>query len=463
MGTTGRDRQFRLVKRIGLIDALAMSPNPLRWQLHWQILLSLTLAVLCALLLLPNSGDAFPVIFLEFCGQVGQLFMSALKMVIVPLVAASIIAGVMQLGADKGAGRMGGKTLLYYTLSGTCAVIIGLIVVNLIGPGRIDPEAAAAMLGQGGATAAEQGILDKVEGRDSRDLVGILLRLFPDNIFAAATSNGSLLGIITFSLLFGLCIGQLPPALRTAQENFWESTQQVMLQLTSWIIRFAPIGVFGLVTPVLYNAPIGQLFGAILAFFFTVVLALALHTFVVLALALKGLGRVPAMAHYKAMAPVLLTAFSTSSSSATLPLTMDTVEKRAGVSAKTCAFTLPLGATVNMDGTALYECVVVLFIAQLYAATGQPPLEISQQLAVVFLALTTSIGVAGIPAASLVAIAIILPAVGLPIEALGVVWVADRILDMCRTAVNVFSDTVGAVVIARSEGEVLYKGNKEAA
>ena len=220
---------------------------------------------------------------------------------------------------------------------------------------------------------------------------------------------------------------------------------------------------FGLVTPVLYNAPIGQLFGAILAFFFTVVLALALHTFVVLALALKGLGSVPAMAHYKAMAPVLLTAFSTSSSSATLPLTMDTVEKRAGVSAKTCAFTLPLGATVNMDGTALYECVVVLFIAQLYAATGQPPLEISQQLAVVFLALTTSIGVAGIPAASLVAIAIILPAVGLPIEALGVVWVADRILDMCRTAVNVFSDTVGAVVIARSEGEVLYKGNKEAA
>ena len=149
--------------------------------------------------------------------------MSALKMVIVPLVAASIISGVMQLGADKSAGRMGGKTLLYYTLSGASAVIIGLLVVNLIGPGRINPEAAAAMLGQGGATAAEQGILEKVEGRDSRDLIGILLRLFPDNIVDAATSNGRLLGIITFSLLFGLCIGKLPLALRTTQENFWRA------------------------------------------------------------------------------------------------------------------------------------------------------------------------------------------------------------------------------------------------
>lgn len=385
--------------------------------------------------------------------------MSALKMIIVPLVAASIISGVMRLGADKRVGRMGGKTLLYYTLSGTSAVIIGLIVVNLIGPGRIDAEAAAAMIGQSGSAAAEQGILDKVEGRGSRDLATLLLRFFPDNIVDAATSNNRLLGIITFSLLFGLAIGKLPPVMRASQESFWESTQQVMLLLTSWIIRFAPIGVFGLVTPVLFKAPMDQLLGAVLMFVITVLAALALHTFVILALALKTLGKIPPATHYKAMAPVLLTAFSTASSSATLPLTMDTVEKRSGVSAKTCAFTLPLGATVNMDGTALYECVVVLFIAQLYAATGHAALDLGQQLAVVFLALTTSIGVAGIPAASLVAIAIILPAVGLPIEALGLVWVADRLLDMCRTAVNVFSDTVGAVVIARSEGETPYAEN----
>ena len=156
------------------------------------------------------------------------------------------------------------------------------------------------------------------------------------------------------------------------------------------------------------------------------------------------------------MAPVLLTAFSTASSSATLPLTMETVEGRAGISKKTSSFTLPLGATVNMDGTALYECIVVMFIAQLYASTGTLALDFSQQLLVVFLALTTSIGVAGIPAASLVAISVILPAVGLPVEAIGVVWITDRMLDMCRTSVNVFSDTVGAVVIARSEGEIPY-------
>jgi Na+/H+-dicarboxylate symporter len=171
---------------------------------------------------------------------------------------------------------------------------------------------------------------------------------------------------------------------------------------------------------------------------------------------LKFVAKVKPLTHYKEMAPVLLTAFSTASSSATLPLTMDTVEERAGVSKKTSSFTLPLGATVNMDGTALYECVVVLFIAQLYAATGQAALGLGDQLLVVFLALTTSIGVAGIPAASLVAIAVILPAVGLPVEAIGVVWLTDRILDMCRTSVNVFSDTIAAVTIAASEGEVPY-------
>ena len=229
-----------------------------------------------------------------------------------------------------------------------------------------------------------------------------------------------------------------------------------MLRFTDFIIRFAPVGVFGLVTPVLFNAPIENLIGAMLWFFLTVLLALAIHFIVNLGLALKIIGKINPIRHYKEMTPVLLTAFSTTSSSATLPLTLDTVEERAKVSKKTCSFTLPIGATVNMDGTALYECVVVLFIAQLYASTGAVALDISQQLLVVFLALTTSIGVAGIPHASLVAIAVILPAVGLPVEAIGVVWVTDRILDMCRTSVNVFSDTVGAVIIARSEGEQPY-------
>ncbi|CAA6678846.1 MULTISPECIES: dicarboxylate/amino acid:cation symporter [unclassified Lentimonas] len=435
--------------------------NPIRWKLHWQILLSLILAGLFGALILPHSGEGFSVGALTFSQFIGKLFMNALKMVIVPLIVASIISGIMHLGAEKGVGRMGFKTFLYYTCSGAAAVIVGVIVVNLIQPGNVDAETATAMLGTGAETSINQGLMAKVEGRSSSDMFDIFLRMFPSNIVDAASNNGQLLGVITFSILFGAFIGKLPKEQRETQLKFWESTQEVMLKLTDFIIRFAPIGVFGLVVPVIFETNLGDLFGTLAWFFVTVLLALAIHFAINLALVLKFIGKINPITHYKEMIPVLLTAFSTASSSATLPLTIETVEERAGVSKKTCSFTLPLGATVNMDGTALYECVVVLFIAQLYASTGQVALGLGDQLLVVFLALTTSIGVAGIPAASLVAIAVILPAVGLPVEAIGVVWLTDRILDMCRTSVNVFSDTVGAVAIARSEGESPYEGNTE--
>ena len=435
--------------------------NPIRWKLHWQILLTLALAALFGAFILPNTGEGFSYGFIGFCQFTGKLFMNALKMVIVPLIVASIISGVMHLGAEKGVGRMGFKTFLYYTFSGAAAVIVGLIMVNLIQPGQVEAATAAGMLGSGAETSISQGLMSKVEGRSSSDLFEIFLRMFPSNIVDAATNNGQLLGVITFSILFGAFIGKLKPEQRTTQQKFWESAQECMLKLTDFIIRFAPIGVFGLVVPVIFETHIADLFGTLAWFFITVLLALALHFTINLALVLKFVGKVNPLTHYKEMAPVLLTAFSTASSSATLPLTMEIVEERAGVSNKTCSFTLPLGATVNMDGTALYECVVVLFIAQLYASTGQIALGIGDQLLVVVLALTTSIGVAGIPAASLVAIAVILPAVGLPVEAIGVVWLTDRILDMCRTSVNVFSDTVGAVVIAATEGELPYGKNSE--
>ena len=433
--------------------------NPIHWKLHWQILLSLTLAALFGALILPSVGEGFSANFVSFCQFIGKLFMNALKMVIVPLIVASIIAGVMHLGAEKGVGRMGLKTFLYYAFSGAAAVIVGLLMVNLIQPGDIAAETAAAMLGTAAETSVEQGLMAKVEGKSSSDLFEIFLRMFPSNIVDAATNNGQLLGVITFSILFGAFIGKLPEAQRETQQKFWTSAQEVMLKLTEFIIRFAPIGVFGLVVPVIFETNLGDLFGTLAWFFITVILALIIHFAINLSLVLKFVAKVNPITHYKEMAPVLLTAFSTASSSATLPLTIDTVEERASVSKKTCSFTLPLGATVNMDGTALYECVVVLFIAQLYTATGQAALSLGDQLLVVILALTTSIGVAGIPAASLVAIAVILPAVGLPVEAIGVVWLTDRILDMCRTSVNVFSDTVGAVTIAASEGEAPYSNS----
>ncbi|MEE2988475.1 MAG: dicarboxylate/amino acid:cation symporter [Verrucomicrobiota bacterium] len=433
--------------------------NPISWKLHWQILLSLTLAALFGALILPSVGEGFSINFVSFCQFIGKLFMNALKMVIVPLIVASIIAGVMHLGAEKGVGRMGFKTFLYYTFSGIAAVVVGLLMVNLIQPGNITAETAASMLGTAEETSVEQGLMAKVEGKSSSDLFEIFLRMFPSNIVDAATNNGQLLGVITFSILFGAFIGKLPKAQREIQQKFWTSAQEIMLKLTEFIIRFAPFGVFGLVVPVIFETNLGDLFGTLAWFFITVILALIIHFAINLSLVLKFVAKVNPITHYKEMAPVLLTAFSTASSSATLPVTIDTLKERASVSKKTCSFTLPLGATVNMDGTALYECVVVLFIAQLYTATGQAALGFGDQLLVVILALTTSIGVAGIPAASLVAIAVILPAVGLPVEAIGVVWLTDRILDMCRTSVNVFSDTVGAVTIAASEGEILYSNS----
>lgn len=433
-----------------------MKVNPLQWRLHWQILFSLSLAGILATLILPLADPTFAKPVLQTSQFFGDLFMNALKMVIVPLIVTSMISGVMQLGSSAGIGSISLKTILYYTFSGLLAVLIGLVLVNLIQPGRVDPSVAQALLGEASQVSASSGLLDAVEGKDQGDLLDIFKRMLPANIFKAASDNGQLLGVILFSILFGFFAGRLPDDMRSFQKQFWDSFQAIILKLTSWIISFAPIGVFGLVLPILYNAPIGDLIHTLSAFFLTVFLGLLIHLFIVLGLLLKLFTRINPFIHLKAMLPVLLTAFSTASSSATLPLTMDVVSEKAKVSKKTCAFTLPLGATINMDGTALYECIVVLFISQLYASIGGVDLSIGQQCLVVFLALTTSIGVAGIPSASLVAISIILPAVGLPVEAIGVIWVTDRILDMCRTSVNVYSDTVAAIIIDNSEGGSPY-------
>ena len=426
--------------------------NLLHWGLHWQILASLALATLLATVILPRVDTSFADQTLALADFFGVLFINALKMMIVPLVATSMIAGVLQLGSSASISSISGKTLLYYSFSGLFAVIIGLVLVNWIEPGRVDPSTARALLGEAAQISQSSGLLERVEGKDSSDLLAIFQRMFPTNIFKAASDNGQLLGIIFFSVLFGLFAARLPEPMRTFQCQFWESSQKVILGITEWIIRFAPIGVFGLVLPILYRAPIGELMQTLSAFFLTVFLGLLIHLGILLSLCLKCFSSVSPLTHLKRMLPVLLTAFSTASSSATLPLTMDVVQKKAGVSKKSAAFTLPLGATINMDGTALYECVVVLFISQLYTSIGGFDLSVGQQCLVVLLALTTSIGVAGIPSASLVAISIILPAVGLPLEAIGVIWVTDRVLDMCRTSVNVYSDTVAAVVIAESEG-----------
>ncbi len=417
----------------------------IKMQLHWQILLAIALAILVGALIDTNT-ELLGVTLYSVFDFLGSLFLNGLTMIVVPLVLSSIICGVSGLGGDKNLGRLGGKTLGFYIASSLLAILMGLLVVNLLAPGIVDGQPAGSSLNL--SPAEEVSVqLEKVEGRGAGDMVAVLMRLIPTNVVAAA-ADGQLLGLIFFGILFGFFMTRINPEFRQTLNGFWQGVFETMLLITMFIMRFAPIGVFGLVAKTVAATGFAA-FQPLLLFFITVVLALLLHTFGTLALALKFVGGVNPLKHYRAMGAALLTAFSTASSSATLPLTMKCLEKNAGVSNGTSSFVLPLGATINMDGTALYECVAAMFIAQAYGLD----LTFGTQFTIVFIALVTSVGVAGIPAASLVAITVILAAIGLPLEGIGMLLVTDRILDMMRTAVNVFSDSVCAVVVARSEGE----------
>jgi proton glutamate symport protein len=412
--------------------------------LHWQIAIALVAAVAAGI---ASGPQGFAVPAFDF---IGTLFLNALKMLVVPLIVSAIVSGLLGL-SDRGAlGRLGLKTAAYYVATLALATTTGLVVLNLIAPGVIDGRPAGPLLG---LAADTQQVLASVADRGAVDLVGIFERMIPANLFQAA-AQADMLALIFFALLFGAAALRLPESQARAQREFWDSFYQVMIGITHWVMRFAPIGVFGLVARTV--ALTGWQAASPLALFFAaVVIALALHTFVTLPLILRFVARVSPAAHLRAMTPVLLTAFSTSSSSATLPVTIEAVQG-VGVSRQVTSFVLPLGATVNMNGTALYECAAAMFIAQAYGLE----LSFATQFIVVALALITSIGVAGIPSASLVAIAVILTAVGLPMEGVGLILAVDRVLDMCRTAVNVFGDTVGAVVLARLEGEDGVLGEK---
>jgi len=432
--------------------------NPLKWKLHWQIFAALVLAILATVGVKLSGGTdaAFGANLLGVCDFLGKLFMNALKMIIVPLVASSIIAAMAALTGGEDFRRLGFKTLLYYVCSGAVAVTIGLVLVNVIQPGTVDVDVAERMAANAEQANASEIIEGKVEGKSSQDIWDIFLRMFPSNIIENSSDNGRLLGLITFSVLFGFFVSRLDAQWRDPQLNFWEGVSKVMIGVTDLILKFAPLGVFALVTPKLVELGM-DVVEPLAKFTVTVLLALLCHVGVLCAV--LSIFKLNPLTHLKRMAEVLMTAFSTASSAGTLPLTMETVERDAKVSSRTASFTLPLGATVNMDGTALYECVVVIFVTQVIAVIDPSfePLTVGQQLLVVFLALTTSIGVAGVPAASIVAIFLIMGVLGIDPSYIGLVWVVDRVLDMCRTSVNVFSDTCAAVIIGKTEGEPIYE------
>jgi Na+/H+-dicarboxylate symporter len=375
---------------------------------------------------------------------VGTLFINMLKMVIVPLVLASIITAVAALGSGPDLGRLGSRTLGFYVLTTLIAVLIALALVNLVEPGVKDGQP----VGHEFAFSADAAkVAEDVKARANASVLNTILGIVPSNIVDAA-ANTKLLAIVFFSVLFGFFLARIEQPLQGTVMTFWQGIFHIMMRMTGWVMMLAPVGVFALIAKVV---TVSGFKGADSLFLFAgcVLGGLLIYGFVALPILLALAARVNPWRLYPAMLPALLTAFSTASSSATLPLSLQCLEKRANVSKRIARFVMPLGASMNHAGSALYECAAAMFIAQAYGLH----LPFATQFTVVILALITSMGIAGIPAASLVGIAIILAAVGLPTEAIAVLLVLDRILDMCRTAINVLADAACTVIVARLEGE----------
>lgn len=400
--------------------------------LHWQILIALA------------GGTLFGVYFPGFTPWVawaGDLFLRLLKMVIIPLIMSSIITGIAGIGTPESLGRLGLKTIGFYFSTSFFAIVLGLLLVNLIRPGT-------------GADLALAETVDYLPAAD-QSLGMLLLNAVPDNVFRSL-AQGEILPVIFFSMVFGFFTNITSTSNQQVIHRFFDAVFGVMMKVTMAVIRLTPYGVFAIIASVISKyagdqAAIIQLGSSMGLYMLTVLSALIIHTFITLHVIVWVTTRINPFKHFRNMSVPLLTAFSTSSSSATLPLTMEAIESKDGVSSEISSFTLPLGATINMNGTALYECIAVMFIAQAYGID----LNFGQQLIIVITALLAAIGSAGIPMAGLVMMTIVLNAVGLPLEGIGLILAVDRILDMFRTAVNVYGDTCAALVIAKSEGEKL--------
>jgi len=368
---------------------------------------------------------------------IGTLFLKGLKMIVIPLVVSSLLAGIVGLGDIRKLGRMGGRALGWYLTTSLLAVVTGLVLVNIVRPG-VGPQIALPTAANAPAAKSFWEMLDG---------------MIPSNPIAAA-ANFELIQVLVFTILFGCFTLAAKEEYRKIVGNLANAVFEIMMKLTMAIISIAPIGIGALIaTLVATTGP--ELFTKLIGYFLTVLAALMIHLFVTVPALFWLITRRNPYKILRAMTPALLTAFSTASSSGTLPVTLNRVEKHVGVSNKISSFVLPIGATVNMDGTALYECVAVIFVSQLYAAANPDfTLTFANQIMIVFLALMVSIGAAGIPHAGLVMMVIIFEAIGLPTALTAVLWAVDRPLDMCRTVVNVWSDTMGATAIAHGEKEI---------
>ena len=406
--------------------------------LHWQILIGIGLGVVAGILLCKITPYEN---WYKYIKWAGDIFLRGLRMIVIPLVFTSIALGVAGMGNSAALGRIAGKTILYYIGTTLIAAVIGLTLVNLVKPG----VGATLNLTEDVSTVNAQNV----------SFIDQIVNIVPANIFEAM-AKGDLLPIIFFAVIFGLFMNKVDEKHAGFLNNLFTAIYEVIMKITMFIIKLAPYGVFAIVTNVVgkqANDPKALLAmaGSLGIFVLVVWGGLLLQGGVVLPLLVRILGKQNPWRHISKMSTGILTAFSTCSSGAALPINIRDSQEKCGISNKIASFVLPLGSTINMNGTALYECVAAIFIAQAYGID----LTLVQQIMIVFTALLAAIGAAGIPMAGMVMLAIVLSAVGLPLEGIGMVLAVEQICDMPRTCINSYGDTCGAVIIAHSEGEEL--------
>ena len=414
--------------------------------LHWKILIGMALGVVFGLVLsFVDGGGAFVG---DYIKPFGTIFINLLKLIAIPLILASLIKGVSDLQDISKLSQMGGRTILTYVTTTLIAVTIGLILVNTIQPGKSISVETRQELVEAYASDADQKREAAAKQQEAGPLQA-LVDIVPSNIFAAATNNRNMLQIIFFALFFGIGMILLPQETSKPVKDFFDSFNAVILKLIDMIMMAAPYGVFALLAALVVEAPSLELFQALALYAITLLLGLAAMIVVYSIIVKIFTGRSPST-FFKGIAPAQLLAFSTSSSAATLPVTMECVEENLGVDKEITSFVLPIGATINMDGTSVYQGVAAVFIAQAFGLD----LSLSAQLGIIFTATLASIGTAAVPSAGIVMLVIVLAQAGIPEAGLALIFAIDRPLDMCRTIVNVTGDAAVSMLVGKSIGKL---------
>ena len=414
--------------------------------LHWKIIIGMVLGVVYGLIASKYGWIDFTN---DWIKPWGSIFVNLLKLIAVPLVFASLIKGVASLSDISKLSRIGGKTIAIYLTSTVIAVTIGLLLVNIVQPGaNFDRDSISQTESMKEGTNKK--IADAGNVKESGPLQ-FLIDVVPTNIFDAASNNRNMLQVIFFAIFFGIAMVMLPDEKTTYVKGFFDGINDIILQIVDIIMMAAPYGVFALLGGLVVDfGASADLFIALAKYSATVIFGLLLMIFVVYPIILKIFTKMKYKDFFKGIMPAQMLAFSTSSSAATLPVTMERCEDHLGVSEEVSSFVLPLGATINMDGTSLYQAVAAVFIAQAYGMD----LDMGQQLTIVLTATLASIGAAAVPGAGMVMLVIVLGAIGVPTEGLALIFGVDRILDMMRTVVNVTGDATVATVVAATEGQL---------